>query len=119
MYETWPLREVRHRDRPEFYCGERRSAHLEAKYEQIVSAPEGEREIAQPERIGEKKEEPEVPNGAKAGKEARKPKRPRSPRSSLLLRGGVKLILAWESDAVIAGQGTTWASFSSTVWPKA
>jgi large subunit ribosomal protein L25 len=32
----------------------------EAKYEQIVTAPEGEREIAQPERIGEKKEEKEA-----------------------------------------------------------
>lgn len=30
----------------------------EAKYEEIVAAPEAEREIAQPERIGEKKEEP-------------------------------------------------------------
>ncbi|MBI4495617.1 MAG: 50S ribosomal protein L25 [Deltaproteobacteria bacterium] len=29
----------------------------EAKYEELVSAPEGEREVAQPERIGEKKEE--------------------------------------------------------------
>lgn len=31
----------------------------EAKYEEIVAAPEGEREVAQPERIGEKKEEAE------------------------------------------------------------
>lgn len=31
----------------------------EAKYEEIVAAPEGEREITQPERIGEKKEEAE------------------------------------------------------------
>lgn len=31
----------------------------EAKYEEIVAAPEGERELAQPERIGEKKEEAE------------------------------------------------------------
>jgi len=41
----------------------------EAKYEAIVSAPEGEREIAQPERIGEKKEEP-----AEEGKEKEKEK---------------------------------------------
>ena len=41
----------------------------EAKYESIVSAPEGEREIAQPERIGEKKEEP-----AEEGKEKEKEK---------------------------------------------
>jgi hypothetical protein len=47
----------------------------EAKYEQIVSAPEGEREIAQPERIGEKKEEAEVAEpAAKAGKEAKEAK---------------------------------------------
>lgn len=31
----------------------------EAKYEEIVSAPEGAKEVVQPERIGEKKEEPE------------------------------------------------------------
>jgi len=31
----------------------------EAKYEEIVAAPEGEREVTQPERIGEKKEEAE------------------------------------------------------------
>jgi large subunit ribosomal protein L25 len=41
----------------------------EAKYEAIVSAPEGEREIAQPERVGEKKEEP-----AEEGKEKEKEK---------------------------------------------
>jgi large subunit ribosomal protein L25 len=41
----------------------------EAKYEAIVSAPEGEREVAQPERIGEKKEEP-----AEEGKEKEKGK---------------------------------------------
>ena len=33
----------------------------EAKYEEIVTAAEGEKEIAQPERIGEKKEEAEEP----------------------------------------------------------
>jgi large subunit ribosomal protein L25 len=47
----------------------------EAKYEEIVAAPEGEREIAQPERVGEKKEETEEAKetkeakGAKEGKE--------------------------------------------------
>jgi large subunit ribosomal protein L25 len=40
----------------------------EAKYEEIVAAPEGEREIAQPERVGEKKEEAEE---AKETKEAK------------------------------------------------
>ncbi len=40
----------------------------EAKFEEIVAAPEGEREIAQPERIGEKKEE------AAAAAEEAKPK---------------------------------------------
>jgi large subunit ribosomal protein L25 len=47
----------------------------EAKYDEIVSAPEGEREVAQPERIGEKKEEPEVAEpAAKGGKEAKEVK---------------------------------------------
>jgi len=46
----------------------------EAKYEQIVSAAEGEREIAQPERIGEKKEEAEAAEPAKGGKEPREAK---------------------------------------------
>jgi len=46
----------------------------EAKYDQIVSAPEGEREVAQPERIGEKKEEAEVAEPAKGGKEPREAK---------------------------------------------
>ncbi|MDH4264396.1 MAG: 50S ribosomal protein L25/general stress protein Ctc [Deltaproteobacteria bacterium] len=47
----------------------------EAKYEEIVAAPEAEREIAQPERVGEKKEETEEAKetkeakGAKEGKE--------------------------------------------------
>jgi len=47
----------------------------EAKYEEIVAAPEGERELAQPERVGEKKEETEEAKetkeakGAKEGKE--------------------------------------------------
>ena len=46
----------------------------EAKYDQIVSAPEGEREVAQPERIGEKKEEAEGAEPAKGGKEPREAK---------------------------------------------
>ncbi len=37
----------------------------EAKFEEIVAAPEAEAEIAQPERIGEKKEEPEAAEEAK------------------------------------------------------
>ena len=49
----------------------------EAKYEQIVSAGEGEREIAQPERIGEKKEEAEAAEPAKGGKEPREAKEPK------------------------------------------
>ena len=49
----------------------------EAKYEQIVSTPEGEREIAQPERIGEKKEEAEAAEPAKGGKEPREAKEPK------------------------------------------
>jgi hypothetical protein len=59
----------------------------EAKYDEIVSAPEGEREVAQPERIGEKKEEPEVAEPAAKGgkeakevKEAREPKEPKEPK---------------------------------------
>jgi len=40
----------------------------EAKYEEIVAAPEGEREIAQPERVGEKKEEAEEAKETKEGK---------------------------------------------------
>jgi len=43
----------------------------EAKYEEIVAAPEGEREIAQPERVGEKKEEAEEGKEGKEGKEAK------------------------------------------------
>ena len=43
----------------------------EAKYEEIVAAPEGEKEIAQPERIGEKKEEAEETKEAKEPKEAK------------------------------------------------
>jgi large subunit ribosomal protein L25 len=49
----------------------------EAKYEQIVSAGEGEREIAQPERIGEKKEEAEAAEPTKGGKEPREAKEPK------------------------------------------
>ncbi len=41
----------------------------EAKYEELVTAAEGEKEIAQPERIGEKKEEAEEPSKEKASKE--------------------------------------------------
>jgi large subunit ribosomal protein L25 len=40
----------------------------EAKYEEIVSAPEGEKEIAQPERVGEKKEEVEATEESKESK---------------------------------------------------
>lgn len=46
----------------------------EAKYEELVASPEAEKEIAQPERVGEKKEEPEVAEPAKAGKEPREAK---------------------------------------------
>ena len=49
----------------------------EAKYEEIVAAAEGEKEIAQPERIGEKKEEAEEPREAKGGKEAKEAKEPK------------------------------------------
>lgn len=43
----------------------------EAKYEEIVAAPEGERELAQPERVGEKKEETEEAKEAKETKETK------------------------------------------------
>jgi len=43
----------------------------EAKYEEIVAAPEGEREVAPPERIGEKKEETEEAKETKGAKEAK------------------------------------------------
>jgi len=46
----------------------------EAKFEEMVAATEGEKVIAQPERIGEKKEEGEKPE---EGKEAREPKEPK------------------------------------------
>ncbi len=47
----------------------------EAKYEEMVAtAPEGEKEIAQPERIGEKKEEAAEPEEAKEGKEGKEAK---------------------------------------------
>ena len=47
----------------------------EAKYEELVATPEAEKEIAQPERIGEKKEEAEVAaEPGKAGKEPREAK---------------------------------------------
>jgi hypothetical protein len=49
----------------------------EAKYEEMVAAPEGEREIAQPERIGEKAEpeEAQEAKGPKGGsKEAKESK---------------------------------------------
>ncbi len=46
----------------------------EAKYEEIVAAPEGEKEIAQPERVGEKKEEAEEVKETKGGKETREGK---------------------------------------------
>jgi hypothetical protein len=41
----------------------------EAKYEEIVATPEGERELAQPERVGEKKEETEEAKETKETKE--------------------------------------------------
>jgi len=46
----------------------------EAKYEEIVAAAEGEKEIAQPERIGEKKEEGEEAKEAKETKETKEPR---------------------------------------------
>jgi large subunit ribosomal protein L25 len=47
----------------------------EAKYEELLATPEAEKEITQPERIGEKKEEPEAAaEAAKAGKEPREAK---------------------------------------------
>jgi large subunit ribosomal protein L25 len=46
----------------------------EAKYEEIVAAAEGAKEIAQPERIGEKKEEAEEAKEGKEAKEAKAPK---------------------------------------------
>ncbi len=46
----------------------------EAKYEELVATPEAEKEIAPPERIGEKKEEPEVAEPGKGGKEPREAK---------------------------------------------
>jgi len=46
----------------------------EAKYEEIVAAPEAEREIVEPERIGVKKEEAEEPKEAKGAKEVREAK---------------------------------------------
>ena len=46
----------------------------EAKYEEIVAVAEGEKEIAQPERIGEKKEEAEEGKEGKEGKEAKESK---------------------------------------------
>jgi large subunit ribosomal protein L25 len=49
----------------------------EAKYEEIVAAAEAEKEIVQPERIGEKKEEAEE---AKEAKEAKEPKEAKGPK---------------------------------------
>jgi len=43
----------------------------EAKYEEIVAVAEGEKEIVQPERIGEKKEEAEEVKEGKEGKETK------------------------------------------------
>jgi hypothetical protein len=43
----------------------------EAKYEEIVAAAEGEKEIVQPERIGEKKEEAEEAKEVKEPREAK------------------------------------------------
>jgi large subunit ribosomal protein L25 len=46
----------------------------EAKYEEIVAVAEGEKEIVQPERIGEKKEEAEEGKESKEGKEGKEAK---------------------------------------------
>jgi large subunit ribosomal protein L25 len=54
----------------------------EAKYEQLVATPEAEREIAQPERVGEKKEEAEVAEPAKGGKEPREAKEAKEPKEA-------------------------------------
>lgn len=47
----------------------------EAKFEEMVAVPEGEKEIAQPERIGEKKEEGAEAPEAKEAKETKEPKK--------------------------------------------
>ena len=47
----------------------------EAKYEEMVAAPEGEKEIAPPERIGEKKEEAAETEEVKEPKEAKEAKK--------------------------------------------
>jgi large subunit ribosomal protein L25 len=49
----------------------------EAKYEEIVAAAEAEKEIVQPERIGEKKEEAEEAKEGKEPKEAKEAKEPK------------------------------------------
>ncbi len=54
----------------------------EAKYEEIVAAAEGAKEIAQPERIGEKKEEAEEAKEGKEGKEVKEPKEAKAPKEA-------------------------------------
>jgi large subunit ribosomal protein L25 len=50
----------------------------EAKYEEMVATPEAEKEVAQPERIGEKKEEAvEAEGAAKGAKEVKEAKEPK------------------------------------------
>ena len=52
----------------------------EAKYEEMVATPEAARELAQPERIGEKKEEGVEAEEAKGGKEAKGAKDGKEPK---------------------------------------
>lgn len=52
----------------------------EAKYEEMVAAPEAEREVAQPERIGEKKEEGAEAEEVKESKESKEPRESREPK---------------------------------------
>ncbi len=54
----------------------------EAKYEEMVATPVAEGEIAQPERIGEKKEEAVEGEEAKGAKEAKEAKEPKEPKES-------------------------------------
>ncbi len=49
----------------------------EAKFEEMVAVPEAEKEIAQPERIGEKKEEAAEAGEAKEAKEVKETKEPK------------------------------------------
>ena len=54
----------------------------EAKFEEMVATPVAEGEIAQPERIGEKKEEAEEAEEAKGAKEAKEPKESKESKES-------------------------------------